>query len=178
MRLFSANSAGSDKPPFSVQRRAAFTLVEVLLVVALLGLVAFAFINSAADLFRSREPRADDVFWDAVTAARQLALESNQTVTLRYDVEKHVLAWSGAGTSAVKTLPFPGKQLEFLPVISQGAILLGGQLTETGSIKTVRFYSDGCCDAFRIQITDAAGRLAVQGIDPWTCAPMLAPLPK
>lgn len=178
MRLFPANSAASAQPPFSVRRRAAFTLVEVLLVVALLGLVAFAFVNSAADLFRSREPRADDVFWDAVTAARQLALEGNQTVILRYDAEKHVLAWSGAGTSPAKTLPFPGRQLEFLPVVSQGSILLGGQLTETDSIKLVRFYSDGCCDAFRVQVTDAAGRLIIQGIDPWTCAPMLASLSK
>lgn len=178
MRLFPANSAGSGPPSPGRQRRIAFTLVEVLLVVALLGLVAFAFVNSAADLFRSREPQADEIFWDAVTAARQAALEGNQTVTLRYDGEKRELGWRGAEASSAKALSFPGKQLEFLPAISQGTVLLGGQLAETGAVKLVRFYPDGCCDAFRVRLTDAAGRVAVLGIDPWTCAPMLAARPK
>jgi Tfp pilus assembly protein FimT len=160
-----------------VQRRAAFTLVEVLLVVGLLGLIAFVFVNSAADLFRTKEPRADDIFWQGVTAARQLALESNQTVTMRYDQEKHTLAWT-AGTVAGQTLTFPGKLLEFLPVAQQGTVLIGGQLAETDSIKFVRFYPDGCCDGFRAQLTDAADRRTILAIDPWTCAPMLAALPK
>jgi type II secretory pathway pseudopilin PulG len=177
VKLFRVNTLRPDKILLRVERRAAFTLVEVLLVVALLGFVAFVFVNSAGDLFRSKEPRADDIFWQGVTAARQLALEGNQIVTLRYDEEKHVLAWT-AGASSGQTLAFPGKLLEFLPVTQQGSVLLGGQLTETDSIKSVRFYPDGCCDAFRAQVTDAAGRRSVLSIDPWTCAPMLAALPK
>lgn len=177
MRTVSTYLPRPDKLPSRVERRAAFTLVEVLLVVALLGFIAFAFVNSAADLFRSREPRADDAFWGAVTAARQLALEGNQTVLLRYNEEKHFIEW-GAGTEPVKTMPFPGRMLEFLPMVTQGTILLGGQLRETDSIKVVRFYPDGCCDAFRIQLTDPSGRLSMLGIDPWTCAPMLISPPK
>lgn len=167
------------RPPFlfRVQRRDAFTLVEILLVVALLGMLAFALVGGASDLFRTKEPRADEVFWQGVTAARQLALESNQTVTLRFDVEKHVLAWT-ASSAPGQALPFPGKLLEFLPVTSQGVILLGGQLTETDAIKSVRFYPDGGCDAFRVQLTDAADHRTVMAIDPWTCAPMLAAVAK
>ena len=177
MRLFPISVPGPRKTTPLATARAAFTLIEILLVVALLGFIGAAFVNSAADLFRSREPRADDAFWDAVTHARQLALEGNRIVTLRYDAEKRVLAWS-AGADPARTLPYPGKLLEFLPVTTGGVVLLGGQLTETDSIKSVRFYPDGCCDGFRIQITDAAGRLTVQGIDPWTCAPMLVSLSK
>lgn len=154
----------------------AFTLIEVLLAVAILGFVALLFISSASDLFRSSEPRPDEVFWQGVTAARQLALESNQTVTFRYDQEKRSLVWT-TGPETVRTLAFPGRSLEFLPVREQGAILLGGQLTETGSVKLVRFYPDGGCDAFRAQLTDAASRRIVLAIDPWTCAPMLAATP-
>jgi type II secretory pathway pseudopilin PulG len=168
-----ANAPGPDQPAPCARRRAAFTLVEVLLAVGILGFVAFLFVSSAADLFRTTEPRPDEVFWQAVTAARQLALESNQTVTLRYDQEKRVLLWT-AGPDTGHTLAFPGPLLEFLPVTEQGTILLGGQLAETGSLKLVRFYPDGGCDAFRVQLTDAAGRRTVLSIDPWTCAPVLA----
>lgn len=171
-------SFGSDKRLFRVQRRAAFTLIEILLVVALLGLLAFGFITGAADLFRTKEPRAEEIFWQAVIAARQLALESDQTITLRYDGEKHLLLWGVQGSASEHPLAFPGKQLEFLPVTTQGMILLGGQLTETDSIKLVRFYADGGCDAFRVQLVDSTDRRAVLAIDPWTCAPMIAALPK
>lgn len=167
------NRLGSDKISFRVQRRAAFTLVEVLLVVAVLGMVAFAFIGGASDLFRTKEPRPDDIFWQGVTAARQLALESDQTVTLRYDQEKHTLAWTTVAAPG-GSLAFPGPLLEFLPVTQQGTVLIGGRLTETDTIKFVRFYPDGGCDAFRAQLTDATGRRTVMAIDPWTCAPMLA----
>jgi len=171
------NRPESDKIILRVQRRAAFTLVEVLLVVAVLGMVAFAFIGGASDLFRAKEPRPDDVFWQGVTAARQLALESDQTVTLQYNQEKHTLGWTTAKASG-GSLVFPGRSLEFLPVTQQGAVLIGGRLTETDSIKFVRFYPDGGCDAFRAQLTDASGGLTIVAIDPWTCAPMLAALPK
>ncbi len=177
MRLFPDNTPRPGELSLRVQRRAAFTLVEVLLVVALLGMIAFAFVSSAADLFRSKELRPEDIFWQGVTAARQLALESDQTVTLRYDEEKHTLAWTTAAAPG-GSLVFPGPQLEFLPVTQEGVVLIGGRLTETSSIKFVRFYADGGCDAFRAQLTDAEGRRTVLAIDQWTCAPMLAAPPK
>ena len=167
-----ANAAGSGRP--EPRPTAGFTLVEVLLAVGILGFVSFLFVSSASDLFRSRELRPEDVFWQGVTAARQLALDTNHTVTLRFDEEKRLLSWTAAGDEAAHTLAYPGKQLEFLPVTTQSLVLLGGQLTETSGIKSVRFYSDGGCDAFRAQLTDATGRPQVLAIDPWTCAPMIA----
>jgi prepilin-type N-terminal cleavage/methylation domain-containing protein len=80
--LRSVNAPKPGNIPFRVQRGAAFTLVEVLVVVALLAVAATAFLGGASNLFRAREPRADDTFWQAVNAARQLALESNQKVFL------------------------------------------------------------------------------------------------
>lgn len=143
-----------------------------MLAVAILAFVGFLFINSAADLFRAKELRVEDIFWQGVTSARQLALETNQVVTLRYDQEKRVLVWmAGPGTS--NTLPYPGKKLDFLPATQQGMVLIGGQLTETTEITRVRFYPDGGCDSFRAQLTDAADRRTVLLLDPWTCAPML-----
>jgi len=168
----SVNAPGPLRPA-PRGRRTAFTLVEILLVISLLGMIALVLVNSASDLFRSHEPRPDDVFWSAVTAARQLALEGSQTVTLRYDQEKRTLTWAAAPETA-RSLTYPGRLLEFLPVTGSGTVLLGGQLAETGSLPLIRFFPDGSCDAFRAQLTDATGRRVVLAIDQWTCAPMLA----
>jgi hypothetical protein len=176
--LLPVNAPGpADQPALPVRPRAAFTLVEIVLVVALLGFIAALFLNSAADLFRVREPRLDEVFWQGVASARQLALETNQTVVLRYDGEKHVLAWTAGSEAAPHTLAFPGRLVEFLPVTEQGLVLLGGQAAETGALARVQFYPDGGCDAFRAQLTDAAGKRAVLTIDQWTCAPVIAATP-
>ena len=176
MTPFPVPASRFDQPALPVRPRSAFTLVEMVLVVALLGFVAVLFISSASDLLRTREPRLDEVFWQGVTAARQLALESNQTVALSYDKDKHVLAWTN-GLNAGSQLAFPGRLVEFLPVTEQGLVLLGGQATETGALPRVRIYSDGGCDAFRAQLTDTAGKRAVLAIDQWTCAPMIAATP-
>lgn len=169
MRFPAAESPGPDQILLRVQRRAAFTLVEVLVVVALMGIAATVFIGNITDLFRAKEQRADDAFWQAVTASRQLALDSNQIVVLRYDEEKHQLKWVGE-TAAGSTLAYPGKQLQFLATNAQGFMLLGGQLTETDPLKFVRFFPDGCCDGFRAQLVDKADKRMVLSVDQWTCA--------
>ena len=176
MTSYCTNAPGPDQTAPGPGGRAGFTLVEILLVIALLGLGAMLTINGAADLLRTRAPRPDEIFWQSVTSARQLALERNQPVLFRYDKEKHTLGW-GLTADSLHTVPFPGPQLEFLPVNEQGTILIGGQLTETGALGRVRFYGDGGCDAFRVQLTDSAGHRTVLAIDPWTCAPILAATP-
>ena len=172
MIFSSVNPSARGNFPFRVQRRAAFTLVEVLVVVALIGIAATAFMANTTDLFRAREPRADDVFWQGVTAARQLALDSNQIVVLRYDEEKHQLKWSGENVTG-SVLSYPGKQLQFLATSAQGFVLLGGQLTETDPLKFVRFYPDGACDGFRAQLVDKTDKRMVLSVDQWTCAPIV-----
>ncbi len=167
-----ANPPGPDQPAPRVRHRRGFTLIEILLVVALLGLGALLLVNGVTDITRVREPRSDEIFWQGVTAARQLALETDQTVSFRYDRDKRLLTWS-AGPESLHSLAFSGRLLEFLPVTGQGTVLIGGQLAETGSLTVVRFYPDGGCDAFRAQLTDASDHRTVLAIDPWTCAPML-----
>lgn len=163
---------GLQKISLRVQRRAAFTLIEVLVVVALVGIVATVFIANSTDMFRANDPRPDDAFWQAVTSARQLALDSNQIVILRYDQEKKQLKWAGE-TVPGSTLAYPGKELQFLATNVQGTILLGGVLTETDPLKFVRFYPDGACDGFRAQLTDKTDKRMLLAVDQWTCAPIV-----
>ena len=153
----------------------AFTLLEVIVAIALLGLVAGLFISGGSELFRARERTAADIFWQAVQAARLQAVQEDATVMLRFDEKKRRVVWNSA--AAAHELDWPGKNLEFLPVDRNDTILLGGQLVGTGGMAVVRFYADGGVDRFRAQLTDAAGRVTRLDLDPWTCAPVLRAAP-
>ena len=151
--------------------RRGFTLIEILLVLALMSLVVSLFISSASNLFRAQEKTMNDVFWQAIQAARLQAVEGDRTVELRYDDKKNLLRWGTGETAANQA--WPGKKLEFLPVEKRDAMLLGGQLVETGGMPVVRFYADGCVENFRAQLTGVDGRISHLEIDPWTCAPII-----
>lgn len=151
--------------------RRAFTLIEILLVLALLSLLATLFIAGASNLFRSQEKTMNDVFWQAVQSARLQAVEGDRTVELRYDDKKNLVRWGTGETAA--NLPWPGKKLDFLPVEKHDTMLLGGQLVDTGGMQVVRFYADGCVENFRAQLTGNDGHISRLEIDPWTCAPII-----
>lgn len=148
--------------------RHGFTLVELLLVLALMSLVATLFIANSSNLFRSQEKTMNDVFWQAVQASRLQAVEGDRTVELRYDSKKNEVLW-GTGET-VGNLPWPGKKLEFMPVEKRDTMLLGGQIVDTNGMAFVRFYADGCVENFRAQLTGADGNISHLEIDPWTCA--------
>jgi prepilin-type N-terminal cleavage/methylation domain-containing protein len=151
--------------------RCGFTLVEILLVLALLSLLCTLFIANASNLFRSQEKTMNDVFWSAVQAARLQAVEGDRTVELRYDDRKNLLRW-GTGETAAEA-SWPGKKLDFLPVEKRDTMLLGGQLVDINGMKLVRFYADGCVESFRAQLTGKDGLISHLEIDPWTCAPVV-----
>jgi len=156
--------------------RRAFTLVEVLLVLALIAVFAAVFIpgvNSILEQMNDRGP--DQLLGEAILAARTDALESGREVELAYDAEKRQLVY-GALAERSDALP-PGLVLELLPVQAGASILLGGELTEVQApLKRVRFFPDGTCEPFRLRVKagpDAKPRVLV--VDPWTCAVSPAP---
>lgn len=155
----------------------AFTLVELLLVLALIAVFAAVFIpgvNSILDQMNDRGP--EQLLSEAVLAARTEALESGREVDLSYDLEKRQLVYGAAGARS-DALPV-GITLELLPMQAGASILLGGELSEAQQepLKRVRFFADGTCEPFRMRVKagrDARPRVLV--IDPWTCA--LSPAP-
>lgn len=154
-------------------RRGGFTLVEVILVLAVVVLVGTLLIPGASSMLRQmsgEEP--EQIFWDSVIAAREQALTGNHTVELRFDKEKHQLQWSDLAGMQRKELP-EGVSLQFLQQLAGSSILLGGQLVETQEVPVMRFYADGTCDAVRVQIQRKDSPPATLAIDPWTCAPVL-----
>ena len=154
-----------------MHRKTGYTLIEVLLTLALMALVSTVLISGTSQFFQARDDRPDDRFWQAVTAARQAALEQEQPVTLSYDQEAKSLQWKTLEASDSLTLPV--QSFRFLPETRDSTFLIGGVLTETSNLERVKFYPDGTCDAFRVEIVETENRREIIRIDPWTCAPIL-----
>ncbi len=155
--------------------RRAFTIIEVILVVALLSLVGALFISATAGLIRAREPDHRDAFWLSLNDARQLALGSGQPVRLSFDTEKKIFKWANGAGGGQRA--FTGEKAELLSANTESQILLGGVLTESTTLPFVRIYPDGACDTFRVQIALTGGARQILQVDPWTCAPVL-PVPR
>ncbi|MBL9188199.1 MAG: prepilin-type N-terminal cleavage/methylation domain-containing protein [Opitutaceae bacterium] len=172
-----------------------FSLLEVLLVVAIIGLIASVLIGGAVPLFGERSIAPGDVFRRAVQEARKTALKSGHEIRLKFHKEKSrfllfdgtvpaVLAADGftREETPLKEFPVPaaGGELavDFLAPASKGgggnAILVGGVLLEARTIPHVTFFPDGTCSPFRAQFVRGGG-VTVLAIDPWTCAEVLTP---
>ena len=74
--------------PFSPRPRAGFSMLEVLLAIALLALLGGALISVGSNLITVQPVTVDDVFWKAVTETRKAALKAEHEMRLKYDAEK------------------------------------------------------------------------------------------
>lgn len=176
--------------PVSVSRiaaaRAGFTLLEVLVVIALIALLTGVLVVGTARLLGDRPKTPAELFWLAAAAARKDALLNNHAVRLSLDAKTNEFVLAATAATAAATaetrLPFVPKtisELDFLPPKATGpgsALLIAGELVETRTQPFVTFYGDGTCSPFRVQLRGAA-QTRVLEIDPWTCAPMLASQP-
>jgi general secretion pathway protein H len=155
--------------------RGGFTLIEILLVIALVGLVSWILIGGSTALMTSKAT-PDEQFWKATASARKEALEEAKSVLMTYDPKARGFVLNDG--SVKRTLPVAGPDdlvIDFHPVQSDSSssVLIGGTVVETEPLTSVTFYSDGTCTPFRIQMrTNGAAHLL--SVDPWTCAPVLA----
>ena len=154
-----------------VHRRSAFTVIEMLLALALLALVSSVLISGMNSFFQQKDARPDDTFWSAINSARQQALEREEIVSLQFNEDTSVLSWSWP--DGQDALPLPQTKLRFLPAEKSTTRLIGGVQFETDALPSVRFYPDGSCDAFRAELTAGDKPPRILRIDPWTCAPVL-----
>jgi prepilin-type N-terminal cleavage/methylation domain-containing protein len=163
------------------RRDRAFTILEILMVIALIALLTGVLVTGGIQLTRDKSVTPEDVFWKAVMETRRIALISGREVHLSFasksgDKEPALVARMADGTE--QRFPFEqANQREFIIefLVKQkggGSMLLGGQLVETQTIPFVTFFADGTCSPFRLQIR-AGGEPRVIEIDPWTCALVL-----
>jgi general secretion pathway protein H len=156
--------------------RGGFTLVEILLALALIGLLGWIFIGGSTALLSEKNTSPDEQFWGVCAAARKEALEGQKSVILTYDAKAHGFVLSDGAQK--RPVPVSGPDdmvIDFHPAQSDSSssVLIGGTLVETEPLASVTFYSDGTCTPFRAQIRTGGGAHLLT-IDPWTCAPVLA----
>ncbi len=144
-------------------RPGGFSLLEILVVLALFGLISALLIGGSTSLLRS--VTADDVqntAISAIAAARHSAVLTGRTLEFTSNDQTRVLDW-GEGRAA---LAGEGS-VRLLPAARTSSTLVGGQLVEA-PLARVRFYADGTCDPFRLEVVrDKASHVLT--IDPWTC---------
>jgi general secretion pathway protein H len=164
----------ADRRP---HRSDAFTVLEVLVVIALITMLTGVLVTGSARLASGRVVTPEDVFWKAVMETRKMALLSGREVRLSYtdkDKERVLVAKAADGTE--QRFPFEGTgeiKVDFLSTQKgSSSMLLGGQVVETGTIPYVTFYGDGTCSPFRLQLR-AGGEPRILAIDPWTCSLVL-----
>jgi hypothetical protein len=152
--------------------------LEILLVLAIAGLIASVLIGGAASLLNDKPVSAEEVFWKAVQEARKTALKSEHDVNLRFFDEDKVKKFIVSDGQSTKEFPVPASSnldVSFLvPQPGGTVVVIRGAVVETQKIPAVTFYPDGTCTAFRAQFF-RSGTPNLVAIDPWTCAPVLTP---
>jgi prepilin-type N-terminal cleavage/methylation domain-containing protein len=179
--FFGDLGAGISGPRSSRARTRAFTLIEILLVLALIGFLASVLVVGSVRLLSGQAPTPEEVFWKAVAGARRMALVSGKDVQLQFkagkdkDEERALVASGLTGSQRFPFVAAGNLTVDFLSTQKgKSAILVGGDLIQTQTMPLVTFYSDGTCSPFIVQFhSDGPGRTL--SIDPWTCAQVLKP---
>ena len=157
------------------RRSSAFTLLEILLAVALIGILSAAMVSIAPRLTSDKSQTPQEIFWEAARTARRAALKTETEVRLSFDSkEKAFVIEGGEGVQKFAVPETRDLTIDLLQAqpTSGGSVLIGGQLVDTQTLPAVLFYPDGTCTPFRVQFR-TTGPARILSIDPWTCALVL-----
>jgi hypothetical protein len=139
-------------------------------------MLAAVLIGGSASLLKgtSREDPEDALLALLQTVRREAVAQGTtlilKTVPDEEDPEVTHYTW---GENKMERMPIlSGVKVKIVGPAVNAAIILGGEMEEL-PLAQIKFYSDGTCDRFRLEISRNAGR-RVLPIDPLTCAPLPA----
>ncbi len=154
--------------------RAAFTLIEILLVLAVIALLSSLFLTGVAVLTARDEQTLEEVFEQAVREAKWKALDGGRPVTMEFDDEKKafVLRRGGGEVLAEYPVELGGDSVRvrfFHKRPRDGYVLIRGELVQTDPVDRVAFFPDGSSTPFTIELR-YGGDMTSYPVDPWTGA--------
>jgi prepilin-type N-terminal cleavage/methylation domain-containing protein len=154
--------------------RRGFTLFEVLLVVAVIGLFSAIFIANLDSFLRQSEVELlESAFWQAAREARLQATARREPVALRYDAEEQAFVVSGREERRFRvSLPDLPPGLEprvvfSLPLPKNGLRMVRGELIDRQETDWVTYFGDGSNQPFTVEFVWGRAERSVE-IDPWT----------
>ncbi len=170
------------------QGRQAFTLLEVLMVLALIGLLSGVMISGVDRMLNPGPDSPAQVFWKMTAASRRYALQNECEVRMTVDDSTDEMQAHASDGTDLPPIKLPeGSKLSFLPgttLVSTNTSLVSASTTTNnamnadGTMAYITFYGDGTCTPFQAQIAggaNATGPVPPIEVDPWTCGPMLKP---
>ena len=160
----------------------AFSLIEMLLVIALIGMFSTIFIVNFESLLRVGEGQAvEAAFWNASREARTRALLERRPQWLRFEEKEALFIVEEAGGGNPETFAVdrdgwdPGVKLKVAfqkKVPPNKFTLRQGELVDVRDIPAARFFPDGTCLPFQLAIEVGGAESKIE-IDPWTGAQLL-----
>lgn len=166
---------------FSRVSRSGFTLFELLLVLALIGLFSSVFVLNITSLMKDGEMETlEREYWRAVEAARTSAVFKQQAHYLEWDADgQRFLVLSGVTAEAFPVEVDSPVELDievrFEEIAPENSyVLIAGQLVEKREIVKVGFFPDGTCSPFEVSMKIADFETRFQ-MDPWTGVQLVNP---
>jgi len=164
----------------SVRRRSGFTLLEVLLVLALIGSVTSLFLISLDSIGRTTPGDAlEGAFWSALRDARESAVRTRRTQAISFDAEELEFFVEGGGLETISAVSRDGLAdgakigAIFKQVLPTNSFtLVRGRLVTEREIPSMLVFPDGTCQPVTVEFQFPGGPRRLT-IDPWTCAELL-----
>lgn len=166
---------------FSRVSREGFTLFELLLVLALIGLFSSVFVVNITSLMKDGEMETlEREYWRAVESARTAAVFKQQPHFLEWDPKgnRFLVISAGAAEAFPVEIESPTElQIEvlFQEIAPENSyVLIAGQLVAKREIVKVGFFPDGTCSPYEVSMRIADFETRFQ-MDPWTGVQLVDP---
>src|SRR5690242_7037360 len=119
--LVPVHSSTHVRPDRLARRARGFTLLEILLAIAIIALVGTVLIGGSTRLLSDKPVTPHEIFWKAVQEARKTALKSEHEVRLRFDSDRKqfvILDGLAPATLAADGVTSEEKPLKQFPIPS------------------------------------------------------------
>jgi prepilin-type N-terminal cleavage/methylation domain-containing protein len=164
----------------AVRLRHAFTLLEVLLVLALIGSAASVFVISIDSIARTTPADSlESAFWTSLRDAREAAMRTRRVHEIAFNVGDMQFVIEGGGNVSIESVDLEGVsesdtfEAVFTQVLPTNTFtLLRGRLVTEREITSMLVFPDGTCQPVTVEFRFPGGTRRLP-IDPWTCAELI-----